>query len=598
MMITRNSLKNYAANRIAQEYAVRNEKNKIKVFPRENHAAGIVNILVNGRRINIQIADPLIAESVIGMENVIIPMNNILAFFANGLRRSITFSGIFQIKQLFMDAPTAALVSGVRNPVALYGGVFGSFIKGLTQSDPIVELLKSYGIGGYKSAARSPEHEAKIEIGLLNKSAFAQATSILDKIADASDYAQRRAIYKRVLAETGDEMQAITQAANVIDFLKRGSGATSQFLNRTIAFMNAYAQQIDVLTQALAGNGLKGMSRQKALTRLAITGGLLATTVLLYSMAVGDDDEYNKMDDQTKMRNFVIPRSLMKTIGYDHTLLIPMHTSASFFFKSIPELLYNKITKDGTKNAMDNTRLRTALKEAAVDALFGPLMSGPIPTGIKPIVEITLNHNFFTGGTVTPSGMKNLEAFRQYNASTSELGKIVSALTKVPFSDQRVLNPIEADHLMRGLAGSVAAAAMWGSNLFSNTKPAPEERDNIMYGSFIAPEIPRGREDLFYDLQQRSDTAMGTFKDLIKKGHKDEADQYFKDHEGAIKAYGFSSQVGKDGLVKINAEIRRLSDLPADKMTPEEKRQQINFFKKKKEDILEQTIKFRESAGL
>jgi hypothetical protein len=119
-----------------------------------------------------------------------------------------------------------------------------------------------------------------------------------------------------------------------------------------------------------------------------------------------------------------------------------------------------------------------------------------------------------------------------------------------------------------------------------------------MYGSFIAPEVPRGREDLFYDLQQRSDTAMGTFKDLIKKGHEAEAKQYFKDHEGAIKAYGFTSQVGKDGLVKINAEIRRLSDLPADKMTPEEKRQQINFFKKKKEDILEQTIKFRESAAL
>jgi hypothetical protein len=393
-------------------------------------------------------------------------------------------------------------------------------------------------------------------------------------------------------------MQAITQAANVIDFLKRGSGATSQFLNRTIAFMNAYAQQIDVLTQALAGNGLKGMSRQKALTRLAITGGLLATTVLLYAMAVGDDEEYNKMDDQTKMRNFVIPRKLMKTIGYDHTLLIPMHTSASFFFKSIPELLYNKITKEGTKDAMDNTRLRTALKEAAVDSLFGPLMSGPIPTGIKAPVEIILNHNFFTGGTVTPTGMKNLEAFRQYNASTSELGKIVSKLSTVPFTDHRVLNPIEADHLMRGLAGSVAAAAMWGSNLFSNSKPAPEERDNILYGSFIAPEVPRGREDLFYDLQKRSDTAMGTFKDLIKKGHEAEANQYFKDHEGAIKAYGFTSQVGKQGLVKINEEIRRLSDLPEDRMSPQEKREQINFYKKKKEEILEQTIKFRESAAL
>jgi len=118
MTTTRNCIKNYAANRIAQEYATRNEKGKIKVFPKEDFDKGIMKILVNGRKI------PLVAQSVIGIEHIQIPMNEVLSYLSNGLRRSLTWSGIFQLKQLFMDAPTAALVSGVKNPVALYGGVF------------------------------------------------------------------------------------------------------------------------------------------------------------------------------------------------------------------------------------------------------------------------------------------------------------------------------------------------------------------------------------------------------------------------------------------------------------------------------------------
>ena len=618
MTTTRNCIKNYAANRIAQEYATRNDKGKIKVFPKEDFNQGIMKILVNGRKINIQIADPLVAQSVIGIEHIQIPMNEALAYLSNGLRRSLTFSGIFQLKQLFMDAPTAALVSGVKNPVALYGGVFSSFLRGLHQHDPIVQLLKEHGIGGYHSQARTAEHQYKQEIGIINKDNFSRVTGILDKIADASDFAQRRSIYIRVMKETGgypnggDQRRAILAATNVIDFDKRGAGATAQFLNRTIAFMNAYAQQLDVLAQALAepvaggvealtgakvtsvSGGLRGIDRQKAITRLAITAGLLATTCLMYSMAVGDDDEYKKMDDQTKMRNFVIPRSLMKTIGYDHTLLIPMHTSASFFFKSIPELLYNKITKEGTKDAIDNTRLRTALKTAAIDALLGPLTT-PIPTGIKPFAEVALNHDFYTGGQITPETMKHLAPYRQYSASTSELGKWLSYASGLGSDEHRLLNPMEADQIMKGLAGGVASIAMWGSNLFNGTRPAPEERSNILYGSFVAPEVPRGREDLFYDLKTRAETDHGTYMDLMKKGHKEEAQQWFKDHAGTIKAYGFVESMGHE-LTTLNGEIRRIEDLPESKMSAQEKRDRITKFKNIKEDILAKTIQFRLKA--
>jgi hypothetical protein len=97
--------------------------------------------------------------------------------------------------------------------------------------------------------------------------------------------------------------------------------------------------------------------------RLFVTGSLLAGTTILYAMLVGDDEDYMRMDDQSKVRSYMIP-------GTD--VVLPMNTSAAFFFKAIPELVYNAVVSQGTENAVDEKRLRTAMKEAAVDLLLGP----------------------------------------------------------------------------------------------------------------------------------------------------------------------------------------------------------------------------------
>jgi hypothetical protein len=591
MMTTRNSIRNYAANRIAQQYATRNDKDKIKVFPQEGKTvdgAIRVNILANGRRIVVEIKDPLIAEAVLGMESIEIPMINALAVMANGLRRGITSFPIFQVKQLFMDAPTAAWVSGVKNPFKVWGDTFASFVAALNPNDPIVKMMKNYGIGGYQSSARTPEKELKMQIGLIGRSPFAYLLKTLDHIGDASDYAQRRAVYKQVLKETGDEMQALLQANNVIDFLKHGSGRAAQATVRTVAFMNAYAQSMDVMAQAMAGGGLKGKERKQVFAQFVKTGMVLASLSLLYSFAVGDDEEYQKMDDQTKVRNFIIPKSMTKYIGMDNSIKVPMHTSASFFFKSVPELLYNKIMNEGTKNQVDNQRLRTALKEAATDALLGPNVT---PTGVKPFLEIALNKNFFTGGTITPKGMENLEAFRQYTANTSELGKVISKGTL------GLLNPIEADHLMKGLLGTVGAAAMWGSNMFSGDRAEANASANPFYGAFVSAPVPRGPEDVYYDLKERSTKVHNTFVDMMKKGRTEQAKEYRKENELLFKAYGYTNGV-EQGLKQLNAEIRRIGDLPGDKLSPAEKRERITYYQQKKNDILKDVIEYRKRAGL
>jgi hypothetical protein len=606
MVITRNSMRNYAANRVTDAYATR-IKGRIAVYPKEGatkDGAVRLNILRNGRRVIVEIKDPLIAEAVTGMEDIAMPAMEMLGMVANGLRRGITLWPEFQVRQLFMDAPTAALVSGVKNPTKLWGETFAAFARAATSNDPVVDMLKSYGIGGYQSYTRTPEQEYKQQIGLLEKSKYDMVMSKLDKIGDASDYAQRVAIYNRVLAETKDEMQALIQANNVIDFLKRGSGRTAQFLTRTVAFMNAYAQQIDVLAMTLMGSGYTGKDKKRALAQLGKTAGVFAFYVMMYSWLVGGHDDYEELDDQTKLRNIVIPKALMQNIGINETLLIPMHTSASFFFKSIPEMVYNKVMKEGTVNEIDNTRLRHALAEAALDSLLGP---NPVPTGAKPLIEIGLNRSFFTGRAITPKTLEGIEAAEQYNASTSVLGKIISAITGLPFQaaeaitgakvgDKRVLNPIEADHLVRSLFGTSGAAVQWGTNLFSNERPTPRDKDNPFYGSFIAADVGRGPEDLFYSFKDQVDSKYKTYQSLLKDAKFEQADKYFDRYEQEISAHDYISAMD-NSLAEINREIRSLGRANRD-MTPDERRAEITEMQRLKNQILDDVIAMRKEAGL
>jgi len=586
-MMTRNSIKNYAANRITAEYAVRSPNGKIVRYQSEKQdRTGVkYNVRINGKKSIVKIEDPLIAESVLGLENIFIPMNDILAITSNILRRSITFSGYFQLKQAFKDAPAAAWISGVKNPFALWAKAYAGFVQALLPNDPIVDMLKSYGIGGYQSVARSPQKELQIKLGLIDDKIWAKTLNLIDKVGDASDYSQRIGVYKQVLKETNNPMQALIQSNDVIDFLKKGSSAKAQFLARNVSFMNAYAVSIDVLAETLRGGGVKGKTREELFNQMLKTGALLAGTTMIYCMLVGDDDEYNKLDDQTKLRNIYIPGLNIK---------IPMNTSASFFFKSVPEMLYNYVTKDGTKNEVDNRRLRTALMTAAMDAFLGPT---PIPSGALPFVEIGLDYSFFTGSTVTPKGLEGLIPAQQYNEKTSELGKIISALTSIPLTDNRMLSPIQADHIVRGLFGSAGVIAMYGSNIFNGDRVTPQDKDNPLYGGFVMADVKRGREDLFYDLKSKTDTAYKTFQNLhgpTRQEHE-RAEKFLKENQKLIEMHGYTQGVGAS-LAEINRIIRMYGE-SKQTGTPDERRQKILEFQQTKENILKDVIERRKQAG-
>jgi hypothetical protein len=120
-------------------------------------------------------------------------------------------------------------------------------------------------------------------------------------------------------------------------------------------------------------------------------------------------------------------------------------------------------------------------------------------------------------------------------------------------------------------------------------------------GGLVGADVARRNESLFYDLKERTDKVYGTFQDLIKNDRKKGA-EYREDNIKMIQAYGYTSGMAQN-LATMNKQIRRLSrseDLTVEEraMTPEQKRERINFFNQKKQDILKDVIERRKMAGL
>ena len=602
MRMTINGLRKYAANRIVSDYATRNQKKQIRVFPKADKEKGRFNYISHGRNLVVEIKDPLIAEAIFGLENLNIEMLKGFAAITNFVRRSITLSGAFQIKQVFKDAPTAAWVTGVKRPDLLIGGVYKGFVTSLLRPlanqlgkkitgrdydiEPVIEILTAAGIGGFHSPSRTPEAEIKMQIGLMNRNAVSFILKGLDHIGDSSDMSQRVATYKRVLAETKDEAQALYQAANVINFLHHGSAQHAQAIIKTVPFMSAWANSLDVLVQSLAGGGLKGKKRSAALKQIAITGAALATTTLLYCMLVGGDEEYEKLDDQTKLRGYMIPGT---------EIMLPMNTSAGFLFKVLPELLYNKFVIDSTEKPQDATRLRKALRDAATDMILGP---EPVPAAVKPILEITFKHDFFTGRPVVPAGLENIESFQQYTATTSELGKFLSGLTGT--EKTRLLNPIEADHIVRGMFGSVGALSMWASNLIGEAaerRPEMTAKQTPFIGAFLRPAIPRGPEDLFYDFKKRVEEKYKTMEIEIARQDIKAVLPNIEENKRLIAMHDYVTNTNEE-LNKINETVREISEGKMNPMSPQKKRKTIEMLQRAKNSTLTGVEKMRSISGL
>ena len=589
------AVRNNANRMLSKQLAIHGEDGQpvYHYKPTAENADRMAPIWENGSRKYVEYSDPHFAQAVYGLEPSLGPILGFMGKASKALRIGVTATPTFQVYQLFNDAPRVAMLSGVNRPFKLMGEVFKSFYTALKDpNDPILQEMHRLGIsGGYGHNAKEIADKMRRDLGLETNTLMKRALDKTESFAAASDMAQRRAVFKRTLLETGgvenvdgsitggNKVLAMDRAMNIIHWQKHGTSNKVRVLTQVVPFLNAYIQGMDTLVRAMRGEGISGMEKKQAQLLFAQTALKIAALSTIYAMAVSGDEEYQKLDDRQKIRSFIIPGTGIK---------IPVAAEVAMFTKAIPEMTWQYINREGTANPMDSTKLMNAIGTSFADGLLGPNL---MPQAFRAGIEVATNHDFLTGHPIVGRGLENLETSQQFTENTSELAKIIGKTG--------VISPLNLDHLLRGYGGTMASSVLFASdaglNMFYNDKlPTTPIYRIPMISSFMYSPEGKGQLNDYYDLKNRSDEVAATLNHIAKFGTPEELQEYRLANKDMLGIRGQINAISNN-IKNLREQRKRII---AGNLSADEKRSGIDQIDARINNMVQNIGALRVKAGL
>jgi hypothetical protein len=547
----------------------------------------IIRVFRNGVQELYEVADPLYMDAFTSISNVAIPSIKFFSAFANMLRNSVVLYPLFSVAQVPQDAFSAMFTSGLKPRYALRIPVLAvkEFVKTLTKTSATHNLLKKYGATGVRDfSAAIARQDVEIAAGLKPpKTSAGKGIEFLSHIAMSADNAIRQAVYEASMQQGLSKAEALEKAFDIINFRRRGSSKMINLLGQVVPFFYAYMSVQRVAMKTISGVGISPSNRVEALKTLAtMSGGLMAMSVL-YAMLVADDEDYQNTPTAIRDRVLAIPGTGMR---------IPLRPDMFLLPKVIGEHAYHLITDNGFS---DPRKVRKSVADALVNAVASPM---PVPQAIKPVLETMVNYDFFQGKPIVGYFEKQKATERQFTDSTSEFSKLLSHVP-LTYSFEKGkaegISPIVADHLIRGMFGSVGGLFLYTTNFMLHSdleveRPAVSLRDMIAgvpgTGGFVGKTTENALKNDFYELRDEMARVKSTFNDI--KLRSPQALEDFINDEKNITRLGLATTTEKvsDELSKIRRAISQISNAPSDLMDAEEKKERIQELRSVERDFL------------
>jgi hypothetical protein len=564
---------------IAADEYLENEVTKIPSgvsSPRENTIA----IWQNGGLVKYKFNDPLFVKAFTGMETVALPMFPKMAKIANFLRENIVLYPLFSVSQVFQDAYSAMVTSGVDNPFAIPLEVMKEIIKTSTGVSQARKQLKSVGAVGIRDySAEVSKLDAEMAAGMKKPKLYDRIKKPFQMFSMASDNVIRQAIYAQTMKETGDKALATERAFEVINFRRTGSNKLVSVGRQVVPFFGAYLQSINVMMKLASGRGIAPTQRAEAYKTLRNT--MMKTMILsfFYAALTADDDDYEKIDPSIRDRRFIFPGTGGMSIPVRPDL-------ATFFNKVIPEHVYHRFIKDDE----DATKMWKSLSTALVNAVAGP---APYPQALKPLAELAYNYDIFTGRPIVGTGPAGKEEEMQYTAKTSEMAKVLG--------DYTGMSPMKWEHFLDSYLGYSAGLIRMATNplmadIRGDVLPSKSVQDYITElpgtSAFIAKEFGTRAKNDYYELRNEVDRAYATYKDKQQFRGPEETEAYLsKDNKrDLIVRKGLVDDLGK-----YLSQLRKMErSVMEDKyMSPDEKQQKLRFIKEEEAIMFDHLEEFK-----
>jgi hypothetical protein len=523
----------------------------------------IVTVKENGMTVYYRVSDPLLVESLKGLNLPQLPFMSFLSAPADLLRNFVTKDPGFILANLGRDSMQAWITSGTNMTPLI--DTFKQFGKGLLNYSPEAYALAKSGLTGYdfagdvESTAKKVEQELRKRTGTRTKGevALLPITAFWDKLGEAStasDMATRAEVYKRTLERTGSEAEAFYQAMEVINFSRKGNSALIRILSATIPFFNARVQGLDVLYRT--GFGKAAMENKEKIQKAFIFRSmvLLGTSVMYWAM-VSDDEDYKRLSEEERDNYWIIPGL---RVG-DKPFRFPIPFELGVLFKVLPERALEYSFGSDTGKDLRKSLLRNAMST---------LSFNPIPQAVLPIVENVTNYSFFTGEPVIGRGVQGLAPAFQYGAGTSVLAKQMGEALN--YSPQKI------DNFIRGYTGTLGTYAMMMLDSALEQEGDPPRATKRMEQMPIIKRFfasNTGTVSAYYDLKEEVDTVVTTVNMLQRTGNSEDLKAYLEENK---KLYGLKSYVATldKNMKQLNQATRLIN--ASKTMTSDEKRESLD----------------------
>jgi hypothetical protein len=472
---------------------------------------------------------------------------------ANVLRNLVTKDPGFMMANLLRDSLSSYVTSGQKiTPIV---GTMVNFGKALSGKDKILQALFNAGIIGGYEFSQNIEQSGKSLSDDLNKKAgkdpillrpFKSLWEGLEKGTTASDAATRMAVYERVMAETGNEAEAISRAMEVMNFNRKGNSVLIRIATAALPFFNARLQGLDLFYRASAGQ-MNSQDAQEIKRRFWIRGMTMAALSVMYYLSVADDEEYEKQEEETKDNNWIFT-----SLG----IRIPIPFEVGTLFKTMPERITAYFMGNDTGKDLAQSTLR---------ALANTFAFNPIPQTFKPIIEAATNYNFFTMRPIVGQGMQEVEPKFQVGPGTSKTAEYIGGLLN--------LSPLKVDQLIKGYTGTIGGYVTdvvdSMANEFSDVPKASKRFEQLpVVKRFALDPEARGSVTQFYELQRSVDTVVRTMSLLEKTARPEEYADYLQKNIGVLAVKDYVRDIEK-GMKELR-DMRRF--INSTKMDADEKR--------------------------
>jgi hypothetical protein len=360
--------------------------------------------------------------------------------------------------------------------------------------------------------------------------------------------------YEDALIRAAQEAREIT-----LDFGRRGSSDFVSDVNRIAAFWNATVQSTDKMFRAIRDNPKGYLSKA-------------AVSITLPSLALWymnkDDPRYQQLPRWQKDLFWIV-------LTKEHIYRIPKPFEAGVVFGTSFERMAEWMDK---KDPEAFKGLGETLKDAFIPDF--------IPTAIVPWINVYSNKSLFTGAPIVPQREQGLPKTMQFGPYTTETAKGLSQLLNKQPIEKLKLAPREVEELAQGYGGGLGKIGLQTGDALLNVLG---QGSKIPKPATDWTSLPGIRGFTVQPYQQSQ--SVNDFYELLNKLQTQQAGMKAGGEKMQQKDIGTLMRLleANKTMSEFNKQERAIQE--STRLTPEQKRQQLDALNKRQADLARKALK-------